>query len=172
MLKKLMILAYLFSHPAGATHGPEVFKVTSPAFRNHGTIPKQYTCLSSNVPPPLKWTGVPKKTESLVLIVMDRDAPKHTWYHWDVYNIPAKDAELNSKVALGSSAKVASNSWGNHYYQGPCPSSGVHHYNFQLYALDAVLDFSGKSVDALLLRKAMRHHILARALLVGRFGLS
>lgn len=65
----------------------------SPAFAAMATIPARYTCEGVDVSPPLRWSGVPEGTQSLVLIVDDPDAPdparpKRTWVHWLLYNIP------------------------------------------------------------------------------------
>ena len=71
--------------------------LTSPAFADNGAIPKQYTCEGADISPPLNWSKAPQGTKTLALIVDDPDAPdprapKMTWVHWVVHNIPA-DAE-------------------------------------------------------------------------------
>jgi phosphatidylethanolamine-binding protein (PEBP) family uncharacterized protein len=68
--------------------------LTSPAFANNGVIPKQYSCEGTDISPPLQWSGAPQGTKSFALIIDDPDAPdprapKMTWVHWVVYNIPA-----------------------------------------------------------------------------------
>ena len=73
--------------------------ITSTAFSPNGAIPKQYTCEGADISPPLSIAGVPAGTKSLVLIVDDPDAPdpkapKLTWVHWLLYNIPADAAGL------------------------------------------------------------------------------
>src|SRR5207248_2755164 len=67
--------------------------ITSPAFTHEGEIPAKYTCEGSNVSPPLEWTGAPPNTKSFALIVDDPDAPdpkapKRTWVHWVLYDVP------------------------------------------------------------------------------------
>ncbi len=67
--------------------------LTSPGFTHEQAIPSAYTCDGDNTSPPLEWSGVPEGTRSLVLIVDDPDAPdpkapKRTWVHWVLYNIP------------------------------------------------------------------------------------
>ena len=79
--------------------------VTSTAFTDGGTIPKRYTCEGQDIAPPLAWGGVPAGTKSLVLIVDDPDAPdpkapKRTWVHWVLYDIPASTAALPEGGAL------------------------------------------------------------------------
>jgi Raf kinase inhibitor-like YbhB/YbcL family protein len=71
------------------------FTLTSPGFANNGSIPKQYTCEGADISPPLRWSGAPQGTKSFALIIDDPDAPdprapKMTWVHWVVYDIPAE----------------------------------------------------------------------------------
>ncbi len=80
---------------AADTHqqGEQAMLLQSSAFAPQGDIPKRYTCDGENVSPPLKWSDMPANTASLVLIVDDPDAPdpaapKRTWVHWVLYNIP------------------------------------------------------------------------------------
>jgi len=77
--------------------------LTSPAFQPNGAIPKKHTCDGDDVSPPLAWTGVPPAAKSLVLIVDDPDAPdpkapKTTWVHWVVYDIPPAQTSLPEGV--------------------------------------------------------------------------
>ena len=68
--------------------------ISSAAIAHGGSIPKRYTCDGADVSPPLAWSGVPSNAQSLALIVEDPDAPdpkapKNTWIHWILYNIPS-----------------------------------------------------------------------------------
>src|SRR5260370_19533801 len=79
------------------------FALTSSAFAPGGAIPAQFTCEGSDVSPPLEWTGVPPGTKSLVLIVDDPDAPdpkapRMTWVHWVLYDLPAAAGRLAPAV--------------------------------------------------------------------------
>ena len=67
------------------------FSLSSSAFTENGTIPSIYTCDSDNrngISPPLKWENAPKETVSFVIIMDDPDAPKETFAHWLMWNIP------------------------------------------------------------------------------------
>src|SRR5437773_260517 len=72
--------------PPGAT---AAIRLTSPAFADSQTIPRQYTCGGINISPPLEWTGIPKSAKTIAIIADDPDAPGGTWVHWVIYNLPA-----------------------------------------------------------------------------------
>ena len=150
--------------------------LSSTAFTANGEIPRLYTCQGKDVPPPLAWSGVPSGTKSLVLIVDDPDAPdpeapKMTWVHWVLYNIPPQAVGLSEGVtakSLPSGTLEGSNDWQRTGYGGPCPPIGRHRYFHKLYALDTVLPDLRKPTKAAL-EKAMKGHILAQADLVGTY---
>ncbi|WP_439629864.1 YbhB/YbcL family Raf kinase inhibitor-like protein [Gemmata sp.] len=152
------------------------FTLTSPAFAADHDIPSDYTCEGGDVSPALAWTGVPAGTKSLALIVDDPDAPdpaapKRTWVHWVLYNLPADLKRLPEAVdrdALPDGALEGTNDWKRTGYGGPCPPVGRHRYFFKLYALDAALpDLSHPTKAAL--EAAMAGHVLAKAELVGKY---
>lgn len=152
------------------------FSITSSAFDNQGEIPKRYTCDGKDLSPPLSWAGIPEGTQSLVLIVDDPDAPdpaapKMTWVHWVLYDIPATAASLPEAVAIAElprGTQEGLNDWQRAGYGGPCPPIGRHRYFFKLYALDTVLSDLRKPTKAAL-EKAMAPHILATAELIGTY---
>ena len=72
-------------------------KISSPAFAHNGSIPVAHTCDGDDTSPTLQWSGAPANTRSFALIVDDPDAPdpaapKMTWVHWVLYNLPADAA--------------------------------------------------------------------------------
>lgn len=150
-------------------------QLESTAFKNNGEIPAKYTCQGDDVSPPLSWKDVPAGTKSFALIVDDPDAPdpqapKLTWVHWVVYNIPAETtslAEGMNKSPQGS--HQGTNDFKKIGWGGPCPPIGRHHYHHKLYALDTVLPESAKMTKDEL-EKAMRGHVLAQADLVGTYA--
>lgn len=151
-------------------------KIESSAFAHNGDIPRRYTCDGQDVSPPLSWSGVPENAKSLVLIVDDPDAPdpkapKMTWVHWVLYNIPANASGLPEGVssgALPNGTAEGINDWKRTGYGGPCPPTGRHRYFHKLYALDTVLTGLNKPTKAQL-EKAMQGHILAQAELIGLY---
>ncbi len=150
--------------------------LTSSAFNHNGPIPKQYTCQGKNVSPALAWSGVPKGTKSLALIVDDPDAPdpaapKMIWVHWVLYNIPVSAKELKEAVAPGAlpaGTREGINDWQRSGYGGPCPPIGRHRYYHKLYALDVTLpDLKHPTKEAL--EKAMEGHVLGNVELMGTY---
>jgi Raf kinase inhibitor-like YbhB/YbcL family protein len=150
--------------------------LTSVAFRHGDEIPQRYTCQGADVSPPLAWSAVPANTASLALIMDDPDAPdpaapKITWVHWVLYNIPANAPGLNEGVrgtALPQGTRAGLNSWKRTDYGGPCPPIGRHRYFYKLYALDTMLPDIG-TADKAALERAMKGHVLAQAELMGSY---
>lgn len=149
-------------------------KIMSSAFSDRGEIPQRYTCDGADLSPPLSWDGIPEGAKSLVLIVDDPDAPnprapKMTWVHWVLYNIPVSSAGLPEAVKpedLPRGTYEGLNDWKKTGYGGPCPPIGSHRYFHKLYALDVVLpDFHGPTKKQL--EKAMEGHILEKAEFIG-----
>ncbi len=148
--------------------------LTSSAFTPGGEIPALHTCEGSDVSPALGWAGVPTSSRSLALIVDDPDAPdpkapKTTWVHWVLYDIPPSASGLPEGVAsLPEGTREALNDWKRTGYGGPCPPIGRHRYFHKLYALDVLLGDLRVPTKAKL-EAAMRGHILASAELVGTY---
>lgn len=118
---------------------PLLFRLTSPAFEADGAIPERYTCKGENLSPPLELAGTPVAAKSLALVVRDPDAPGGEFVHWTVWNIhPDITSIAEGRLPLG--ALQGRNDFGDVGYGGPCPPSGVHHYHFEVYALDGELD--------------------------------
>ncbi len=148
----------------------------STAFADGQEIPREYTCDGADVSPPLVWSGVPEGTESLVLIVDDPDAPdpaapKMTWVHWVLYNLPPSTTELAAGVPpadLPSGTREGLNDWKRTGYGGPCPPIGRHRYFHKLYALNVTLPEVEPPTKAAL-EEAMAGHVLASAELVGTY---
>ncbi|MGD8956022.1 MAG: YbhB/YbcL family Raf kinase inhibitor-like protein [Chromatiaceae bacterium] len=150
------------------------FSLTSDAFADGGEIPARYTCEGEDLAPALRWTGIPNGTRSLVLIVDDPDAPdpaapKMTWVHWVLYNIPADALGLDEGVSaqgLPQGTREGLNDWKRAGYDGPCPPVGRHRYYHKLYALDTTLPEMSRPTKAEV-EAAMQGHVLAQAQLMG-----
>ena len=168
----LLLLAAALAAAISAQGAAASPTLTSTAFLLQGAIPAKYTCEGADVSPPLTWIDLPPGTKSLALIVDDPDAPdpaapKMTWVHWVLYNIPSSANGLPEGASvLPPGTRRGLNDWQRTDYSGPCPPIGRHRYFYKLYALDAVLPDLGRPTKAML-EKAMKGHVLGRAELVG-----
>jgi Raf kinase inhibitor-like YbhB/YbcL family protein len=149
-------------------------ELTSSAFHDGETLPKQYTADGRNISPPLAWQEPPSGTRSLALICDDPDAPRGTFTHWVVFNVPADSREMSAGVPLSATlpngAVHGTNDFGKAGYGGPSPPPGKpHRYFFKVYALDQTLDLPSSASKAQLLA-AMKGHILGEAQIMGTYG--
>ncbi len=150
------------------------FSVQSSAFQNGDAIPSQYTCDEKQMSPPLSIDGVPKGTQSMTLIMEDRDIPKNlkadgTFLHWVVMNIPPTTREIATGEVVGVSGASGNGVSG---YMGPCPPKQYepteHRYYFDLYALDTTLNLpEGARVSDV--RAAIEGHVIGHATMMGRY---
>jgi Raf kinase inhibitor-like YbhB/YbcL family protein len=153
-----------------------MFSLTSSAFANHADMPRKHTADGANVSPPLRWSDAPAQTRSFALIVDDPDAPdpsapRRTWVHWVLYDIPVTANSLAEDAAGGNlpaGSRTGRNDWARADYGGPAPPVGRHRYFHTLYALDTVLPDLQLPTKSQLL-KAMQGHVLAKAQLVGTY---
>lgn len=151
-------------------------KITSSAFAADAAIPSRFTCEGDDISPALSWSGIPAGTKSLLLIVDDPDAPdpaapKMTWVHWLLYNLPAGSSGLPESVnsdQLPAGTREGRNDWKRTGYGGPCPPIGRHRYFHKLYALDVLLPDLGQP-DKAALEAAMKGHVLGEAQLMGTY---
>ena len=176
MLRRLQtaLLAAVLVPAAGGSAMP--FVLTSPAFAAGDEIPMRHTCEGQDLSPPLAWSGAPAGTKAFALVVDDPDAPdpaapKMTWVHWVLYDLPADATGLTEAIPsadLPAGAREGRNDWGRTGWGGPCPPIGRHRYVFKLFALDGPLPDLGRPTAAAL-ERAMAGHILGRAELVGTY---
>ena len=148
-------------------------QITSTAFTHAGDIPTRHTCEGQDISPPLAWRDTPAGTRGTALIVDDPDAPdpsapKMTWVHWVLYNLPPAGELAEAARTLPAGALLGLNDWKRTGYGGPCPPIGRHRYFFKLYALDAMLPDLRRPTKAQL-EKAMQGHVLAQAELIGTY---
>jgi Raf kinase inhibitor-like YbhB/YbcL family protein len=151
--------------------------IRSSAFPDHGEIPRIHTCQGRDRSPALAFEGVPTGAASLALVVDDPDAPdpaapKRTYVHWVLYDLPPDAVGLPEGVSVADlppGTRQGLNDWKRTGYGGPCPPIGRHRYFFKLFALDARLGDRG-AIDKAGLLAAMEGHVLERAELVGTYA--
>jgi Raf kinase inhibitor-like YbhB/YbcL family protein len=147
-------------------------ELKSAAFEAGNMIPNKFTCDGPDLSPPLTWSNVPPNTRSFALIADDPDAPRGTWVHWVMWNIPADVRSLAEGVpkqdSLPNGTKQGTTDFHRVGYGGPCPPSGTHRYFFKLYALDATLNLPSSTTKRDL-EQAMKGHILQQAESMGKY---
>jgi Raf kinase inhibitor-like YbhB/YbcL family protein len=146
------------------------FTLSSPAFVEGSAIPRQFTCDGDDIPPHLVWAGAPKDAASFVLIMDDPDAPRGTFTHWVVFDIPADRTDLPSGARSDAVGVAGRNSRGTIGYMGPCPPSGTHRYFFRLSALDVGTLGLTAGASRQQVEDATARHTVAVAELMGRYG--
>ncbi len=165
VLAAFLVAAMLPSAAAAMT-------LQSPDLKNGGAIaPAQtYTrCGGQNIAPALSWSGAPAGTKSFILTFIDTSVLPSGWSHWLVLNIPASVTSLPSGGALPAGAAGLTSNFGAATYSGPCPpaGTGVHHYEFTIYALDRMAPAIVENSSAGDLTKALSAMALAKATLAG-----
>lgn len=164
----------------GAGGGMPAMTLTTTAFADGAQIPAKYTQAGDQISPALAWTNAPPNTASFVLHMHDPDVARNRTtddqVHWLVWNIPGSATGLPEGVPTGADLPDGSHqiSATGPVYRGPgAPASGpLHHYTFEVFALDTKLDVPA-SADAFETRtnvlKAMQGHVLGKAVYVGLF---
>jgi Raf kinase inhibitor-like YbhB/YbcL family protein len=148
-------------------------RLTSPAFTDGNPIPRQHTGDGPDQSPALAWDDVPAGTGAFALVCDDPDAPRGTWVHWVLYNLPADARDLPQGVpgapALPGGARQGKNDFGRIGYGGPAPPRGKpHRYFFRLVALDGPLSLA-EGASRAQLDRATQGHVLGEAVLMGTY---
>lgn len=151
--------------------------VSSPSIPANGQIPVRHSDYADGVSPLLTWTSVPK-AQSYAIIMEDPDAkPITPFVHWVAFNIPPSTLSLpeglqeQARLTLPDGMRQGHTSKNTVGYYGPQPPVGdpAHHYHFQVFALDAVLDLPlGATRDDFL--AAAKGHIIGEGELVGAYA--
>ena len=118
---------------------PAVMTVSSAAVER-GELPSRFTCEGSRVlSPPINWSGEPKGTQSIAIVVDDADAPISPYVYWIVFGIQPGTSAIQVGL-LPPGAKQARGSAGYDRYDPPCPGPQGHSYRLTVYALNRTLN--------------------------------
>ena len=179
----VVLTAAAATAPAGVSaqrgRGVQVMTLTTAAWPDGGTIPAAHAQQGGDQSPPLSWDNVPETADSFVLVVHDLDASTGSgtddMLHWLVWNIPAAARSLPARVPQGATLADGSRqiSATGPNYRGPAaPASGPpHHYVFELFALDAMIDVPAVGATPAQTRAAviaaMAGHVRGKAVYTG-----
>ena len=147
----------------------------SPAFNEGGRIPDRFTADGENVSPPLAWSDPPPTTKSFALVCSDPDAPRGTWYHWAVYDLPASASQLaedQPRAATAGEGRQAVTDFEQPGWGGPCPpkGDGAHRYRFHLMALNIPsLELSEQATCADV-ERAAADHVVGESILTATYA--
>ncbi|MBA3271223.1 MAG: YbhB/YbcL family Raf kinase inhibitor-like protein [Acidobacteria bacterium] len=166
----------------GQRRGPiQVMTLTTAAWSDGGMIPAKHTQAGAQLSPALSWSNVPEGTQSFVLIARDLDAAigngTDDILHWMLWNIPGATRSLPEGLPQGAQLPDGTRqiSASGPYYRGPgAPSAGPpHHYTFELYALDEIINVPAVGQSPPLTRTAvlaaMAGRVRGKAAYVGLF---
>jgi Raf kinase inhibitor-like YbhB/YbcL family protein len=157
--------------------------LSTPAFPDGGVIPNRHTQLQQaerGISPILNWANAPAATQSFVVHMRDpevaRNRTTEDQVHWLVWNIPGTEKGLPEGMPEGAQLPngIRQISASGPVYRGPgAPAAGpLHHYTFEVYALDTKLDVP-PGADAWETRralfKAMDGHVIGKAVMIGLF---
>jgi len=145
--------------------GPQILALTSRDFVDGGELARLHAGegVGANVSPALAWTGVPEDAVALLLVVEDRDAPlPRPLVHVIATMHPLIDSLARGQLAHSTpGVDLLAGSLDGIGYAGPRPIAGhgVHHYVFQLFALDREVGSIDEAVG----------HVLARGRITGTY---
>ncbi|MGE0042690.1 MAG: YbhB/YbcL family Raf kinase inhibitor-like protein [Vicinamibacterales bacterium] len=167
--------------PRGRRAPVEAMTLQTSAWPDGGRIPEAFTQAGAEQSPPLTWSPAPEGTASYLLVVRDLDAAVGDGtgevLQWLVWNIPATATGLPQGVPMSPELPDGTRqiSQTGPYYRGPgaMAAGPVHHYVFEVYALDTTLDVRpvGQSpADTLAaVMEAASGHVRGKGALVGLF---
>jgi Raf kinase inhibitor-like YbhB/YbcL family protein len=172
--------------PAAQPPRPAPLTLTTTAWPDGGVIPVKYSQAGEQLSPALSWSNVPAGTVSFVLNMIDPDVAiqrgTQTQPHWIVWNIPGTATGLPEGIPAGpqlaNGARQISASGLQYRGPGAAATGPMHHYTFELYALDTTIDVTASSNPQLVpaaletraaVMQAMQGHVLGKAVVVGLF---
>lgn len=134
-------------------------------------IPRRFTCDGDGRSPAVAWQDAPAAARSLVLALVDPDAPRPPFVHWLIFNLPAAINALPEWLdGLPEGAQEGTNGFGALGYGAPCPPPGERHrYVFELHALAGRLQLS-EGVGYRQVAAAMAGRVLASDGVTGTYG--
>lgn len=171
-----VLAAGVMTSAAAQEREPVTFTVTSSAMATGEFMPRDFSPDGRNQSPPIQWSGLPAETRQIAVVCADFGAGNPPpWVHWIIYNIPASATGLPQGLPIDPTAPMPAdlagavhgkNGWGRENYRGPAPPGlSIHHYNFEVYALDAELNLPpGLTREEMLVEIAP--HVIGRGVMI------
>ncbi len=151
------------------TEQNRTLSVSSPDFPAGGALPRSASKDGDGIPPAIGWGNPPETARSFVLVCEDPDAPlPEPFAHWLVYGIPADMTMLDATTRAAVREGKNSNLQVSFAPAAPPPGHGLHHYHFQVFALDMELGLN-PGVGRHELLESMRGHVVAWGEVVGTY---
>lgn len=150
--------------------------ITSKTFSDNGFLPKRNTGFGEDFSPDFAVEKLPAEAASLVIIMYDLDIPLIGKYpHWLIWNIPAQSV-IPENIPHGGEVPSLGNArqgtaYGKNRYRGPKQPffiTKMHRYEFDIFALDAMLELDF-TANAAMLTAAMEGHVLASGTIIGKY---
>jgi Raf kinase inhibitor-like YbhB/YbcL family protein len=149
-------------------------ELLSTAIDTSGKIDLRHTAYGDNFSPPLRWTRM-AGAGAYAIVLEDPDASvERPFVHWLIWNIPGSVDALPEglpnadHLVTPQGAIQGKNDNGSFGYFGPRPpaGTGIHHYHFQIFALDGPLTLQSDA-DLRALVDAMKGRVIADSELIG-----
>jgi Raf kinase inhibitor-like YbhB/YbcL family protein len=163
--KTAMVIAWMTLALSGMAQAGEPFQLTSPAVKNGGLLPVEFTGDGDAATLPLNWSGAPETTKSFA-VIMHHIAPDQTKWYWILYNLPATITALPKNVPTGIGTRGNNSVNGQPEYAPPhSKGPGPKTYIYTVYALSepVSLQVAPSEVSRRVLLDAMAGKILATA---------
>jgi len=182
----LLAMVSMSAQQRGAAPSGPPMTMTVTGFPDGGQIPVKFSQAAEGAAPgegtspSISWANAPAGTQSFFLHMHDMDVARNKTTddqaHWVVWNIPATATGLPEGVPKGAQLSNGAYQFSatGQVYRGPgaAATGPLHHYVFELYALDTKLDVQ-PAADAFESRanvmKAIQGHVLAKAVYGGLF---
>jgi phosphatidylethanolamine-binding protein (PEBP) family uncharacterized protein len=123
----------------------EWLTILSPVFCHGGILPALYRSDGLNVNPSLEINKLPDSTKSVVLMLLDSDAPISARVHWVCWDLPPTTGVNDFQLKK---------------YVGPCVEEEDHKYYFMAFALDSLLHLPSFT-SSIQVERSMMPHMLA-----------
>jgi Raf kinase inhibitor-like YbhB/YbcL family protein len=158
------------------TEAEQEIGVSSSSFADNQPIPQKHSEYAEGVSPELRWDTVPGALSYAIVMEDPDSSPIKPFVHWLAWNIPATVTSLpeglqeQMRLMEPEGVLQGRNSSGTHGYFGPKPppDDPAHHYHFQVFALDVLLDLP-PTADRDALLAAVKGHVIAKGDLVGLY---